>query len=40
MLMNAGLGGRDGRGKADRAAAYQGERAQDHQKPSRQLPHD
>jgi hypothetical protein len=38
VLMRA-RGIRDGRGKADRAAAYQGERAEDQKKTSRQLPH-
>jgi hypothetical protein len=38
VLMGTGSGG-DRRSEADRAAAHQGERAQDQQKTSRQLPH-
>ena len=40
FLMDAGFSGCNGRGNADRAAADQSKRAQNHQKPSRQLPHD
>src|SRR4051812_16004410 len=38
VFMGTRSGG-DGRSEADRAAAHQGERAQDQQKTSRQLPH-